>query len=202
LPPSQPPTTSLSLLERLRHSPDDTAAWVDFVDRYGTLIYDWCRRWNLQDADAKDVTQAVLIRLVRGLKTFQYVPGRSFRGWLWTVAHNAWQDFVTSRRRSKLTGIGDSSESGDDPLDAVVCRDDIMARLDREFDQELLAEAQARVRIRVEPKTWDAFCLSAEGDVPAAEAAKRLGMTVAAAFKAKSKVLRMLREEIRRLEGN
>jgi RNA polymerase sigma-70 factor (ECF subfamily) len=197
----QPPITSLSLLERLRHGPEDTAAWADFVDRYGTVLYDWCRRWNLQDADARDVTQAILLRLVRGMKTFQHENGRSFRGWLWTVAHNAWQDFIASRRKNLRSGLGGQPAEMDDPLDTVVSRDDMMSRLDREFDRELLAEAQARVRLRVEAKTWDAFVLSAEEDVPAAEAAKRLGMTVAATFKAKSKVLRMLREEIRKLEG-
>lgn len=195
--PAPLPQTSASLLERLRLTPDDAAAWTEFVDRYGTVLYDWCRRWKLQDADAQDVTQAVLLRLVRGLRQFRYDPDQSFRGWLWRVAHNAWQDFVTARRRdAAATGSAES-----DPLAGVASRDDLMARLDEEFDRELLEEARARVRMRVEPHTWDAFRLTAEDDLPAADAAKRLGLPVATVFKAKSKVVNMLQQEIRRLEG-
>jgi RNA polymerase sigma-70 factor (ECF subfamily) len=192
------PNTSASLLERLRLSPDDSAAWAEFVDRYATVIYDWCRRWNLQDADARDVTQAVLLRLLRGMRSFRYDPDQSFRGWLWTVAHNAWQDFVTTRRKEAVAAGG---EFGSDPLAGVATRDDLMARLDGEFDRELLEEAKARVRIRVEPHTWEAFRLAAEEDLPGADVARRLGLPVATVFKAKSKVVKMLQQEIRRLEG-
>lgn len=195
--PAPLPKTSASLLERLRLTPDDAAAWVEFVDRYGTVIYDWCRRWNLQDADAQDVTQAVLLRLVRGLRQFRYDPGQSFRAWLWRVAHNAWQDFVTSRRRDTTTAGNDESNL----LEGVASRDDLMDRLDQEFDRELLEEAKARVRMRVEPHTWEAFRLTAEEDMPAADAAKQLALPIAVVFKAKSKVVNMLQQEIRRLEG-
>lgn len=196
--PAPLPKTSASLLERLRLTPDDAAAWAEFVDRYGTVLYDWCRRWNLQDADAQDVTQAVLLRLVRGLRQFRYDPDQSFRGWLWRVAHNAWQDFVTTRRRDTATRYG--HDEGD-ALAGFASRDDLMTRLDKEFDHELLEEAKTRVRIRVEPHTWDAFRLTAEEDMPAADAAKQLGLPIATVFKAKSKVLKMLQQEIRRLEG-
>ena len=51
------------------------AAWSEFVDRYGRKIYGWCLRWGLQDADAQDVTQIVLLKLVQRMKDFTYDPG-------------------------------------------------------------------------------------------------------------------------------
>ena len=89
--------TQRTLLERLAQSGgQNQAAWSEFVDRYGRKIYGWCLRWRLQDADAQDVTQIVLLKLARRMKDFTYDPGRSFRAWLKTVTHHAWQDY---RRR-------------------------------------------------------------------------------------------------------
>ena len=58
--------------------PSDQAAWEEFVDRYGAKIYSWCRAWRLQDADAQDVTQAVLTKLAVQLRRFAYDPSQKF----------------------------------------------------------------------------------------------------------------------------
>src|SRR5262249_28328528 len=91
--------TSPTLLRRLRRSPSDPAAWDGSVRGYGPQIYAWCRRWNLQDADAQDVTQTVLLKLAERLRAFTYDPEGSFRSWLKTVTHNAWKRFVSDRGR-------------------------------------------------------------------------------------------------------
>jgi RNA polymerase sigma-70 factor (ECF subfamily) len=190
--------TSASLLGRLRHYPTDQIAWSEFVDRYGPRIYGWCRRWNLQDADAKDVTQAVLATLCNKMKTFTYDPNLSFRGWLRTLTHHTWSDLVTGRRPA-LLGVGNGEDTN--WLESVEARDDLVERLNDQFDRELLEVATVRVRLRVEAHTWEAFRLTAVERMSGADVAERLGMKVATVFKAKSKVQRMLREEIGRLEG-
>jgi len=81
------PTTSPTLLARLRHDPSNEAAWDEFIEHYGRHIYRWCRQWRLQDADAQDVAQEILLKLARKLRDFDYNPQSSFRGWLKTVAH-------------------------------------------------------------------------------------------------------------------
>src|SRR5437867_11356909 len=99
--------TSDTLLGRLGEDPLDQAAWRAFVDRYGRKIYAWCRRWKLQEADALDVTQTVLMKLALKLRAFAYDPSRSFHGWLRTLTHNVWQDML--KKRSGLDrGSGDS----------------------------------------------------------------------------------------------
>ena len=191
--------TSATLLGKLRDQPTDQEAWSEFVDRYGAAIYGWCRRWNLQDADARDVTQAVLATLCIKMKTFSYDPCLSFRGWLRTLTHHTWSDLV-GRRRPILTGGGDGD--GADWLQSVEARDDLMEALNDQFDHEVLDEAIVRVRLRVEPHTWEAFRLTAFEGMAGTAVADQLGIKVATVFKAKSKVQRMLREEIRHLEGS
>jgi RNA polymerase sigma-70 factor (ECF subfamily) len=85
--------TRVSLLLRLQ-SENDERAWEEFVQRYGPRIFQWCRRWGLQQADAEDVTQGVLLRVAQRMRTFRYDPGRSFRAWLKKVAHDAWVDLL------------------------------------------------------------------------------------------------------------
>ena len=67
---------------RLRQDPTDQAAWSEFVDHYGPKIMGWCQKWKLQEADAQDVTQNVLLRLAEKLKDFSYDATKSFRAWL------------------------------------------------------------------------------------------------------------------------
>lgn len=189
--------TSASLLAKLRQEDADQAAWSDFVRRYGPLLLGWCRHWRLQETDAQEVTQAVLVKLVAKMRSFSYDPARSFRAYLKTLARYAWCDFVEGCQRAG-GGSGDSQELL--ALHAVAARDDLLLRLDEQFDQELLAEARARVQQRVEPHTWEAFQLTAVEGLPGAEAAQKMGLKVATVFKAKNKVQKMLQEEVARLE--
>jgi RNA polymerase sigma factor (sigma-70 family) len=189
-------STSTTLLRRLRQDPADQAAWAEFVRRYGPQVYRWCRHWRLQEADAEDVTQAVLARLSARMRTFTHDPARSFRAYLRTVVRYAWCDFLEASKQPGA-GVGGSDVLG--LLEAVAAGDDLVRRLDEQFDQEVLAEAQARVRQRVEPHTWEAFHLTALEGRSGAEAAARLGLKVATVYKAKSKVQQMLHEEVARL---
>jgi RNA polymerase sigma-70 factor (ECF subfamily) len=190
--------TRASLLIRLRQEPADEGAWHEFVERYGRQIFAWCRQWRLQEADAEDVSQNVLLKLAHHLRTFVYDPARRFRGFLRTVAHNACKDYLDSKQRA-VAASGDTGVHG--VLQSVEARDDLGARLEAAFDLERLELAQAAVRRRVEPHTWEAFRLTSLEGKTGAEAAAILHMQVGTAFKAKSKVQRMLREELERLES-
>src|SRR5436190_20066880 len=116
------PSTRFSLLIKLREDPSDQAAWDGFVDRYGRHIYRWCRQWNLQDADAEDVAQDILLKLARKLRDFAYDPRSSFRGWLKTVAHHTWLDFVEGQRRTRAV----SNDQIMDLLQSVAAREDLV----------------------------------------------------------------------------
>jgi RNA polymerase sigma-70 factor (ECF subfamily) len=191
------PTTRLTLLGRLQQNPTDQAAWDEFVEHYGRHIYRWCRQWKLQDADAEDVTQDILLKLARKLRDFAYDPSRSFRGWLKTVAHHAWRDFIEGRHGHPVAGDHQVQEL----LQTVEAREDLVQKLEEAFDYELLEAAKVRVRLRVAPHTWEAFRKVALEGLPVAEVAAAVGMQVAMVYVAKSKVQKMLQEEIRSLEA-
>jgi RNA polymerase sigma-70 factor (ECF subfamily) len=186
--------TSASLLHRLQNDVSDEAAWTTFVERYGPRIYSWCRQWQLQDPDAQDVTQEVLLELVDKLRRFRYDPSRSFRAWLKTLVHHAWQDFLARHRRGGVSGDSDL-------WDNVAAREDLEQQLQQMFDRALLDEAMARVQQRVAPHTWEAFRLLTFEGLRGPEVAARLGMQVTMAYVAKSKVQKMLRQEVDRLEA-
>jgi RNA polymerase sigma-70 factor (ECF subfamily) len=189
--------TRISLLQQLRRDPSDPRAWAEFVDQYGGKVLGWCRAWGLQDADAQDVTQTVLLKLAVRLRDFDYDPARSFRAWLKTVARHAWLAFVEDRRRH---GPGSGDTRVLEQLLSVAARDDLVGRLEEAFDRELLEEAVRRVRLRVEPRTWEAFRLTAQEGLSGAEASARIGMRVSQVYVAKKRVQEMLREEIRGLD--
>src|SRR5262249_11934583 len=122
---------------------------------------------------------------------------RSFRAYLKALARYAWCDFLESGKRPG------AASGGSDVLEllaTVEACDDLVQRLDGPFDQEVLAEAQARVQKRVEPHTWEAFRLTALEGMSGAEAAARLSLKVATVYKAKSKVQQMLHEEVSQLD--
>src|SRR6476619_3428246 len=193
------PKTSVTLLAQLRHDPSDQAGWDEFVERYGRHIYRWCRQWKLQDADAEDVTQDILVKLSQKLGDFAYDPSRSFRGWLKTVAHHAWRDFHDSRRNARRAA-GDSQVQ--ELMLSLEAREDLAQKLEEAFDLELLEAAKARVRLRVAPHTWEAFRLVALEGLPVADVAARVRMKVAMIYVAKSKVQKMLQEEIGKLDAS
>jgi RNA polymerase sigma factor (sigma-70 family) len=189
--------TNVTLLGRLRETPDDAAAWEAFVRRYGPRIYDWCRGWRLQEADAEDVTQNVLMRLSQKLRNFNYDAGRSFRGWLRTLTQHALSDFLEARKR---TTPADGNTATLEILGAVEAREDMLQRIEAEFDREILDAATVQVRLRVEPHTWEAFRLTAIEGMSGQAAAQQLGIRVTSVFKAKLRVQGMLQEEVARLE--
>jgi len=188
--------TSTTLLRRLRQNPADPVAWGEFVDRYGRMIYQWCRHWRLQQADAEDVTQNVLLILAGQMKTFAYDPDGSFRAWLKTIAYRSWRQFLRSHRKPGAAVSGTDV----DRLAGAQAGADFMSFLEREGDRELLEKAISLVRLRVQPHTWEAFRLLALEGLPGLAVGERLQMNTGAVFVARSKVQRMLQETIRRLD--
>ena len=182
---------------RLRREPTDQRAWNEFAQRYGRLIGAWCRQWGLQPADADDVSQNVLLKLANHLRGFVYDPGRRFRGFLRTVTHNACKDYLASTRRAAAAPTPRCMPCSIRPWRATTWQRG-WRRPSTWSGSRWPRPASGK---RVEPHTWEAFRLTALEGQSGAEAAAVLHMQVGTVFKAKSKVQRMLREEIERLES-
>jgi RNA polymerase sigma-70 factor (ECF subfamily) len=189
--------TSLSLIMRLKHVPEDGEAWNRFVARYGSRILGWCRAWGVQNADALDLSQTVLCQLYEKFRSFEYDPSKSFRGWLRTLTRHAWRDSIR-KKRPLPTG-------GDPQIQALIerleAREDLVKRVQREFDLEMLEVAQRRVRARVGAKTWEAYRLLAVELLSGREVAERLGMNIASVYMARHNVKEMIKEELKVLSS-
>ena len=194
-------STSVSLLLLLKDSEQLELGWSAFIGRYGPRIYQWCLNRNLQPSDAEDVTQNVLVKLAQRMQTFQYDPAQSFRGWLNRVTQNAVNDFFEERSRHPCrTSV--ANQNGPDHLDSVVAREDLLCQLKEAFDLELLEEAVCRVRNRVSGPRFRAWELAAKERLSGAEIGKQLDMPVASVYTAKNQVQKLIRQEIKLLEGS
>ncbi len=190
--------TRASLLMRLRDA-RDAAAWAEFVDLYAPLIHRFCRKQGLQDADAADLTQAALTQVFRAAGQFEYDPQRgSFRGWLFTMVRNRIRDFhIQQRRRIAHAGAA----AGGPGLDDIPGPDGAAdAQWEHEYRLQLFAAAARTVRRDVTAPTWRAFELTAVEGRPAAEAATELGLSVAAVYLARSRVMARIKHEVALLQ--
>jgi RNA polymerase sigma-70 factor (ECF subfamily) len=183
-------TTSYSLLERLRHAPDE-ADWARFVYLYSPLLFRWARQAGLDEADAGDLVQDVFVILLKELPRFEHDPAHSFRAWLKTVALNRWRNQVKRQARAP-------ARPGDAFLADVAAPDDSLFE-EQEYRRELLGRALGLLRDEFQPATWKAFHEHGLNGRPAAQVAEELVMTVGAVYAAKCRVLGRLREQLRGL---
>ncbi len=195
---SDSPATRPSLLVRIRDARDD-AAWSQFVEIYAPLVYGFARRHGLQDADAADLTQDVLRAVSRAVRDLDYDARRgSFRGWLFTVARNEFRDFLAGRKRP---GQGSGDTDMQRRLHEVPAPDDSSAWWDQEYERQLFAWAAEQVRGRFQEATWQAFWQTAVEGKSGKEVARGLGLSVAAVYLAKGRVMARLKEQIRQIQG-
>ena len=186
----RPQTTNPSLLGRLRADPRDQQSWNEFVGRYGPMVLTWARRWGLNQQDAEDMTQNVLLQLARQMKNFRYDPQASFRAWLKTIAHRAWCDTLSDLNRRNKNRLGSD-------VMAQFMTDDRTASFLEMIDQlarnEQMEHAMNRVRLRVQPRTWQAFEMTAIDNLPVEQVANALQMNIPSVYVAKSRVIRLIR---------
>jgi RNA polymerase sigma-70 factor (ECF subfamily) len=197
---SEAGTTRASLLVRIRDC-DDDQAWSQFVEIYAPLVYGFARRHGLQDADASDLTQDVLQSVARAARTLDYDPARgSFRGWLFTIVRNKLRDLVGQCGR-QVRGTGDTSIQNllnDQPAHEA----EESAIWEREHERRLFTWAGEQVSREVQTSTWQAFWLTAVEGKSGHEVANSLGMTVAAVYLAKSRVMSRLKQKIQEVQAD
>src|SRR6266550_5508492 len=82
-------------------------SWEEVARNYGRFLYTVAYRLTANRDDAEDLVQEVLLRVRRGLETYQ--PG-SMEGWLSRIATNAFLDDVRRRRRRPVASLGEEPE--------------------------------------------------------------------------------------------
>jgi RNA polymerase sigma-70 factor (ECF subfamily) len=182
--PTQP-----SLLLRIRDASDEES-WRTFVSIYAPLIYRSCRRRGLQDADAADVGQEVLVQVARSIRGFDYLPERGrFRDWLGAVVKHRVSRFLDNEVRGVRGAVVDEPLEN---LDAGEADGEWAS----EFYVHLLSTALGRIHDRFELSTWNAFEAVWLHNRESDQVARDLALPIEAVYLAKSRVLKRLREEL------
>ncbi|HEV3190185.1 MAG TPA: sigma-70 family RNA polymerase sigma factor [Polyangiaceae bacterium] len=196
------PVTRVSLLLRLRDSADHEA-WSRFVEIYSPLVYEYGRRHGLQDADAAELTQEVLLAVARSAGEFRFDPSRGlFRSWLFTVARTKRINLgMRGARQPRGTG-GTEVLQQMTQVPGPASDDSETQEWERAFEQRLLDWAAETVRAEFKESTWLAFWRTVFEHVPPQQVAADLGMSLGAVYTAKSRVMARFREAIQQARFN
>ncbi len=184
--------TRQSLL--LRAQTGETDAWKDLVDLYRPLILGWLNRQGVPARDLEDLSQEVLLSVVKHLPGFQHSGQRgSFRSWLRTIVCSRTADYW------RTVDADTQPEGGSGATAALQQIADPDSELNRQWDEEhdryVIHCLLDLVEEEFEPITLQAFRRLALDGVNGAEAAQELGLSVAAVYVAKSRVLARIRQE-------
>jgi RNA polymerase sigma-70 factor, ECF subfamily len=185
--------TSSDLLSRVRSR--DPAAWERLAELYGPLVYYWCRRSGLQEADAADVVQNVFVAVASTIHGYRRQPGGTFRGWLWVVTRNKVQDHFR-HLRTESPGTGGSEAQQRLAGLAAYQPDEEADEADQAETTALVHRTLRSIRGEFEHATWTAFWRTVVGGERPVDVAPQLGLSANAVRQSKRRVLRRLREEL------
>src|SRR5262249_17144512 len=191
------PETRESLLVQLR-SPANREAWDQFALIYRPVIYRLARRRGLQDADAQDLAQRVLMAIASAIGSWERSnEAVKFRHWLRRVARNAIVNALARRPHDRAAG---GSAVHELLLDQPGVDPESDAQIELEYRRELYLQAARIVRCDVDADTWRAFEMTVVESRTIDEAAVDLQKPAGTIYAARSRVMRRLREAVRELE--
>ncbi len=184
--------TRRSLL--LRAQTGEENAWRDLTDLYRPLIIGWLNRQGVPAVDLEDLSQDVLLSVVKHLPTFEHSGHRgAFRSWIRAIVCSRtidyWRAVGASAQASGGSGATDALQHIADP------DSDLNRQWDEEHDRYVLGCLLDAVEEEFEPATLRAFRRLAVDGASGAEVAEELGLSMAAVYVAKSRVLRRIRQE-------
>jgi len=195
------PDTRESLLMRVG-DPANAEAWREFAAIYRPAVYRLARRRGLQDADAEDLSQRVLVAISQKIAKWRPTsPRGAFRAWVTIIARNL---AINALTRTRI----DSAKGGTSVVDRLArqpARDEpdnalTGGEFDEEYRRAVFRLASDQIRGEFQESTWQAFWLTAVEGVPIADAARRLGKSEGVVYAGRSRVMRRLKEKVREFE--
>lgn len=197
---SRVPETRASLILRLPTT-GDAEAWEEFASIYEPFVYRFACRGGLQDADARELVQDVMLSVAKAVGRWK--PDRSrarFRTWLFHIARNQLLDVLAKKQR-QLTAKGGTSFFGHlSEFSESTETTDQLIRL--EHRRVLFRWAAERIQTVVRPATWQAFYMTAVEGQSAEDVATKLDLTTGAIYIARSRILAKLRDEVSKWEDD
>ena len=109
------PETRLSLLSRLRDDEPGQSAWREFFERYAPAVFRVSRLRGLDEPDADDMVQQVMLAVSEHIKRFVYDRDRGrFRQWVRTIAERKITDHFRKHKPVVQLGIEHLEDRADD----------------------------------------------------------------------------------------
>lgn len=184
-------TTRKTLLARVRDS-SDRDAWEQFFSLYAPLLECYARAMGLAPVDAEEVRDECLALVVRRMPSFEYERARgTFKAWLFRIAQGKVVDQLrrpASQRASteSLAKLADPADESDERWESLWRREHLRHAL----EEARRSESAAWVRV---------FELLLLEDLTVADVQARTGLSARQVYKAKARVLKRVRETLRRL---
>lgn len=185
--------TRHSLLSRLRVC-DDQAGWREFFDRYWRLIYGFARKAGMNDADAQDIVQEVMVSVSRSLPDYRRQQGGSFKGWLLTIVRRRMADHWRSRLPKDQRNVPLPEQPS--ALPAAAEEDDLERIWQEEWESRLFETAAQRVQQRVGARNYLIFDMTVRQHTPLRDVCRSLGVNAAQVYLARHRVGRMMKQEV------
>ena len=195
--PASPTETRASLILRLQNA-DDVAAWDEFAELYGPVVFRAARARGLQAADADNLVQEVLLAVAQSVSRWLDRDDRgSFRRWLLSLARNHTVNMLTQRSTRSLGKDGEAAERA---LNELSVTDEISSLIDLEYDRAVFHWAAGCVQLVVAEHTWQAFWMTHVEGLSIEEAAKKLRTRPGNIYFGRSRVMARIQELVTQYE--
>jgi RNA polymerase sigma-70 factor (ECF subfamily) len=189
-------TTRNTLLGRIRDSAD-AAAWEEFFGLYAPVLEGYARSLGLGPADAEEVRDECLAVVARRIGEFRYDRSKgTFKGWLHRIARGKVLDAM---RRAGVRRAHEERPA----TEAWLGLADERAEPDRIWEErwrkEHLRFALDEVRRAKDDRGREILDLLLDGSLDAAGIGARAGLSANQVYKARSKLVREVRDALARI---
>ena len=192
-------TTSKTLIDQLKE-PGNDSAWEKFYKLYSPLIFGFVRKRHFDCATAEDILQMTMCELVRYIPRFEYDPSKGrFSSFLCRIVSRMISKWLIINKPNRIFWENSISTGDVDISDPQSFQ--MFGEFEREEKRVLLRHGLVRVKERVQPLTWESFYLYVLRGRSAKETAMELGISEAAVFKHKERIIACLKEEVKRLQN-
>ena len=194
------PRTRNSLILQLQNQ-SDSDAWYQFIEIYRPIIYRMACKRGLQDADAQDLAQQVLLSVSQSIGKWEKNKDESirFRHWLRKVARNAILKVLTRKAKDCAaggTGINNALEA--QPQD----EEQAYRELEAEHKREVFFQATNILKNELSNEAWQIFQLAVVEGMSPESVAAQVNKSVVAVYAARARAIKRVRNIVRNLESD
>lgn len=192
------PDTDESLIAKVSDL-GDGAAWAEFVGLYQPAILRIAIKRGLQEADALDVLQQVLISVAKSIENWSPIAGGPpFRAWLTTIAGNAINNALSRKPLDKAVG-GSSVIDRLASLPAESVSRTPQSELFHEVRYQAILWAADQIRHEFSDEIWHCFWRTAIQGASIQAVATELNRSPGSIYVGRFRIVSRLREKVQEL---